>query len=57
MAQDSGILPAEAGASCDHCGDASIVRLGQDKTPLCLKHFDIVMEGLGKALKKVFRWN
>jgi hypothetical protein len=53
MTQESGILLPEAGATCAHCGDLSLCRLGKDKVPLCLKHFEIAMEGIGKLIKRL----
>lgn len=49
------MLPAESGATCDHCGKPSICRFGKDKVPLCLEHFEIVMEGVGKLMRRLVR--
>ncbi len=53
LRSESGILPPEADARCFRCGKASICRIGKDKTELCLEHFEIAMEGIGKLIKRL----
>ncbi len=49
----------EEGALCAECHrdeddrKPAIVSIGEDKTPLCAKHFEIFMEGFGKLVKRL----
>jgi hypothetical protein len=42
-----------SGATCAYCKEPAICRFGNDKTPMCLEHFEIAMEGLGKIIKRL----
>lgn len=47
------------GAFCAEChrdeGDPqpAIIAIGVDKTPLCVKHFDMFVEGFGKVVQRL----
>jgi len=37
---------------CHRCEKEAVVSVGKEKTPLCQEHFDMVLRGVKKAMRR-----